>query len=156
MLRCGSNSKSVLSEHMLWMIFRSTSCEVALKWLSVSTFDDKSTLLQVMAWCRQATSQYLKQCWLRFMSPEVVTGPQWVKWVPYVYTRCLGTILPIQLPSHRLAHTSFFVLKLKPMIAIKSLHRVAYGHGMYCNLYWYEGHQCKITKMPFLTKLSCE
>ena len=25
--------------------------------------DDKSTLVQVMAWCRQATSHYLNQCW---------------------------------------------------------------------------------------------
>ena len=24
--------------------------------------DDKSTLVQVMAWCRQATSHYLNQC----------------------------------------------------------------------------------------------
>ena len=30
-----------------------------------------------MAWCRQATSHYLKQCWLRSMSPYGVTGPQW-------------------------------------------------------------------------------
>ena len=25
--------------------------------------EDKSTLVQVMAWCRQATSHYLSQCW---------------------------------------------------------------------------------------------
>ena len=25
--------------------------------------DDKSTLVQVMTWCRQATSHYLSQCW---------------------------------------------------------------------------------------------
>ena len=30
--------------------------------------DDKSTLVQVMAWCRQATSHYLSQCWPRSMS----------------------------------------------------------------------------------------
>ena len=41
--------------------------------------DDKSTLVQVVACCRQATSQYLSQCWLRFMSPYGVTRPQWVK-----------------------------------------------------------------------------
>ena len=40
--------------------------------------DDKSTLVQVMAWCRQATSRYLSQCWPRSMSPYGVTGPQWV------------------------------------------------------------------------------
>ena len=29
----------------------------------------KLTLLQVMAWCHQATSHYLSQCWPRFMLP---------------------------------------------------------------------------------------
>ena len=41
--------------------------------------DDKSTLVQVMAWCRQATSHYLSQCWPRSLSPYDVTRPQWVK-----------------------------------------------------------------------------
>ena len=40
---------------------------------------DKSTLVQVMAWCRQATSHYLSQCWPRSLSPYGVTRPQWVK-----------------------------------------------------------------------------
>ena len=38
-----------------------------------------STLVQVMAWCRQATSRYLSQCWPRSLSPYGVTRPQWVK-----------------------------------------------------------------------------
>ena len=40
--------------------------------------DDKSTLVQVMAWCRQATSHYLSQCWPRSPMPYGVTRPQWV------------------------------------------------------------------------------
>ena len=39
----------------------------------------KSTLVQVMAWCRQATSHYLCQCWPSSMSPYGVTRSQWVK-----------------------------------------------------------------------------
>ena len=31
--------------------------------------DDKSTLVQVMAWCHQAPSHYLSQCWPKSMSP---------------------------------------------------------------------------------------
>ena len=31
-----------------------------------------------MAWCRQATSHYLSQCWHRSMPPYGVTRPQWV------------------------------------------------------------------------------
>ena len=40
---------------------------------------DKSTLVQVMAWCRQVTNYYLNQYWPRSMSPYGVTRPQWVK-----------------------------------------------------------------------------
>ena len=54
------------------------SCEIALIWMSVDC-DDQSTLVQVMAWCRQATSHYLSQCWPRSLSPYGVTSPQWVK-----------------------------------------------------------------------------
>ena len=31
-----------------------------------------------MAWCRQATSHYLSQCWSRSLPPHDVTRPQWV------------------------------------------------------------------------------
>ena len=54
------------------------SCELALRWMSLDITDDKSTLVQVMAWCCQATSHYLSQCWPRSLSPYGVTGPQWV------------------------------------------------------------------------------
>ena len=46
--------------------------------MSLYLTDDKSTLVQVMAWCRQATSHYLSQCWPRSLSPYSVTWPQWV------------------------------------------------------------------------------
>ena len=41
--------------------------------------DDKSILVQVMAWCRQATSHYLNQCWPRSPTLYGVIRPQWVK-----------------------------------------------------------------------------
>ena len=56
----------------------SISCDIALGRMPQNPFRDKSTLVQVMAWCRQATSHYLDQCWLRSMTPHVVTRPQWV------------------------------------------------------------------------------
>ena len=55
------------------------SNELALRWMSLDLADDQSTLVQVMAWCRQATSHYLSQCWPRSLSPYGVTRPQWVK-----------------------------------------------------------------------------
>ena len=36
---------------------------IALRWMPLDLTDDKSTLVQVMAWCRQATSHYLSQWW---------------------------------------------------------------------------------------------
>ena len=41
--------------------------------------DDKSKLVQVMAWCRQATIHYWSQFWPRSKFPNGVTRPQWVK-----------------------------------------------------------------------------
>ena len=46
---------------------------------SYKTHYIKSTLVQVMVWCRQTISHYLNQCWPRFMSPYGVTRPQWAK-----------------------------------------------------------------------------
>ena len=54
---------------------------------SLDFTEDKSTLVQVMAWCHQATSHYLSQCWPRFLSPYSVTRPQWVKqWLNHIFT----------------------------------------------------------------------
>ena len=53
-------------------------CEIALIWMSLDVTDDQSKLVPVMAWCRQATSHYLSQCWPRSLSPYGVTRPQWV------------------------------------------------------------------------------
>ena len=34
-----------------------------MKWIAQDVIDGKSTLVQVMAWCHEATSHYLDQCW---------------------------------------------------------------------------------------------
>ena len=57
-----------------WVI----SCELALRLMSLVFTDDKSTLVQVVAWFRQARSQYLNQCLCRSLSSYAVTRPQWV------------------------------------------------------------------------------
>ena len=46
---------------------RGISREIALMWITMDPHWWKSTLVQVMAWCRQATSHYLSQCWPRSM-----------------------------------------------------------------------------------------
>ena len=60
------------------------SSEIALRWTSLDLSDDKSTLVQVMAWCRQATSHYLYQSWPRSLAPYGVTRPQWVNPLSWV------------------------------------------------------------------------
>ena len=52
------------------------SCAILFVWMSLGFTDDKSTLVQVMAWCRQATSHYLNQCWPRSKPRYGVTRPQ--------------------------------------------------------------------------------
>ena len=59
-------------------IFKS-SYDNVLRWMPQDLTDDKSTLVQVMAWCRQTTSHYLNQCWPWSLTPYGITRPQWVK-----------------------------------------------------------------------------
>ena len=68
-----------------WVI----SCEITLRWMSQGLTDDTSTLVQVIAWCRQATSHYLSQCWPRSLSPYGVTRPQWVNVSAILIQHCL-------------------------------------------------------------------
>ena len=58
---------------------------IALRWMPLDLTDDKSTLVQVMTWCRQATSHNLTQCWPRSMSSNGVTSPQWLMHWEYQY-----------------------------------------------------------------------
>ena len=71
-------NKSGIPEHTLWINVMSTSCKTAFRWMPHDSLDDKSTLVLVMAWCHQATSHYLNQCWPRSISPQGVAKPQWV------------------------------------------------------------------------------
>ena len=77
--RCDSDLKNMifkLCKCMLQIMFISTSCEIALRQ------HEKSTLVQVMAWCHQATSHYLGQCGTRFCN-GVITSPHWVSVIAY-------------------------------------------------------------------------
>ena len=76
--RSECHSKDVIFNIVLLIgIFRS-SHDNALSWMSQDRTDDKSILVQVMAWCHQATSHYLSQCWPRSLSPYDITRPQWL------------------------------------------------------------------------------
>ena len=63
-----------------------TWCEVYFMWMPQNLTNEKSTLVQVMAWCHQATSHYLSQCWPRVLLNRgwadltyCITNSEWVK-----------------------------------------------------------------------------
>ena len=70
--------QNVFFKLISWIDTLSNSCETALRSMPQNPSDDKSTLVQVMAWCRQAASHYLSQCCPKSLSPYGVTRPQWV------------------------------------------------------------------------------
>ena len=70
--------KSVIFNLALLIGIFKSSCDNVLRWMPQDFTDDKSTLVQVMAGCHQATSHYLDQCWPRSPTPYGVTRPQWV------------------------------------------------------------------------------
>ena len=79
----------------------------ALRWMPRDLPDDKSTLVLVMTWCRQATSHYLSQCWPSSMSPIDITRPQWVNllWLSDWHWRAGSTLVQVMAccqtpPSH--------------------------------------------------------
>ena len=83
--------------------------------------DDQSTLVQVMAWCRQATSHYLSQCWPRSQSPYGVTRPQWVnsfapgrcdsiyRGVIFKVLRLISLVFPRKLLSWKMAQNHWWI-----------------------------------------------
>ena len=54
------------------------SDKVVLIWITLDFFDDKSTLVEVMAWCLMAPSHYLNRCWSSSIMPYDVIIGQWV------------------------------------------------------------------------------
>ena len=82
------------------------SCEIDIRWMWQDFTDDKSTLVQVMDWCRQATSHYLSQRWPRSMLPYGITRPQWVNCAQWCHLyRSVSTLAQLMAccltaPSH--------------------------------------------------------
>ena len=67
------------SSKFKWFMAEVSFCEFTVRWISIDLTDDKSTLVQVMAWYHQTSSHYLNQCWPSFVTPYGITRPQWVK-----------------------------------------------------------------------------
>ena len=92
--RPGCHLKTAIFNLVLSICIVTSSNDNPLRWISWDLTDDKSTLVQVMAWCCQAASHYLSLCWPRSLSPYGVTRPKWVKSVVcnfMLYLHIIGT-----------------------------------------------------------------
>ena len=58
------------------MDISSISCEMARRQMPQDLAGGYLTLVQVLVWCRQATSHHMSQFWTRSMSPYDATKPQ--------------------------------------------------------------------------------
>ena len=76
--RCGNNFINAVFffKSILPIDVFNTSHEIDLRWVPQNSTDDKSALVEVMAWWHQATSHYLSQYCPRSMMPYGVTRPQ--------------------------------------------------------------------------------
>ena len=75
--RCGSNFKSITVKPIENSIL-GTGHGTAFSWWLQNLNDEKSTLVQVIAWCCQTIRYYLSQCWPRSASIYCIARPLWV------------------------------------------------------------------------------
>ena len=92
--RPGRHFKTAIFSFVLSICIFTLSNDNALRWMPWDLTDDKSALVQVMAWWLQATSHYLGQCWPRSVSSYGVTRPQWHGWKFSVSRRNSVTAIP--------------------------------------------------------------
>ena len=84
-----------------------------------------------MAWCHQATSHYLSQCWPRSLSPYDVTRPQWVKstWGNGLLPKATKTLPEPILTHHQRCSVAFMENNfMNPLFCVQRLHFENYDH----------------------------
>ena len=82
--RCGSNFAYVIFKQILVICILNITGETDLRWMLQDLTDNKSTLVQAMAWCHQAICHCLNQCWPSYITSYGITKGQWVK--PCLFT----------------------------------------------------------------------
>ena len=70
-----------------------TPYKITPRWMPQTLNNDKSTLVEVMAWCRQATSHYFNPCWSRSISSYGVTRPQCLQQVKVIHYTGLPNLI---------------------------------------------------------------
>ena len=83
--RSSCSSSKLLTEFQsisnLWLLIWNTQYKLINVPFAMPQGPDKSTLFHVRAWCYQASSHYLKQCWPSSMLLYDTPWGQWVKWI---------------------------------------------------------------------------
>ena len=74
----GDDFKSILFKLLIQNSSLGAHCKSVLRWMSQNLTSEMSTLVQVMAWCRQPTSHYLDQCCPRSLMPYGIISPWWI------------------------------------------------------------------------------
>ena len=87
---CDYDFRSTVFKVIMHNSSLSTHCEIVPRWMPQNLTKGKSTLDHVMAWCHQARSRYLSQCWPRSVLPYDVTRSQWVN---HVYPLCHDIVM---------------------------------------------------------------
>ena len=97
-----------------------------------------------MAWCRQATSHYLSQCWPRSLSPYGITKPQWVNCFIFFFQNMetmvnrlwrLRVAWPFQDPVDADEVRFRLILKiLYPASKLVLWHRIRKGHVLHLSV----------------------
>ena len=121
--RSGCNFENVIFKLALLICIFKSSYDTVAMWIPQEFTDNKSTSVQVMAWCRQAAIHYLSQCWHRSMSPYGVTRPQWVQARSLQYSRDWYGVDPIILrPNHSIRWYNRRFTHFDPLIFFNVLH----------------------------------
>ena len=94
-----------------WLVSSHRLRIMPLRWMPWDLTDDKSPLVQVMAWCRQATSHYLSQCWPSAMPPYGVTRP--IEWVAVAKLLCSRSGIIISHAISAATENIFLIFSIK-------------------------------------------
>ena len=95
--KCGCDLEYIFWNTFWWLILTSISNEIGFRGKSKNFSEDKSTLVQVMAWCYQVTSHKLNTILPSFLTPFGVLGAsELMHWLELLYI------------SFVLTHESFF------------------------------------------------
>ena len=69
----GSDFKCAIMQLIVMTDILSIASGITLRWIPQDFSNNKSVLVEVMAWCREATSHYLTQYWSSPILPYGIT-----------------------------------------------------------------------------------